>query len=296
MGETKPLKNKAVSEVNYRPLVSSIKYYRTFAFIWFFLMILIIYFLSKLRLFVEYPILDYVFFIGGLFLFYAVFSLFKKNRFEKIDSILADSCDPDAYIKTYGNILRSLSNANISGDQGGFEVNSGFELYWLNICDGIIASGDFKGALKVLSGFKFYGRDRAEKSYDVICESCLCSVCLNLGETGRASAHLERLKELLLRNKFKKLELEQYWRFCYMLQFRIGMANGSYENAEPFFTEMFLTAKNNYERVQAKYYLGEVYLHGGDALKARDAFDFVIANGNKLHMVEEAKEKLTQMG
>lgn len=61
---------------------------------------------------------------------------------------------------------------------------------------------------------------------------------------------------------------------------------------EAVFTARYEHAENRYERVTAKMTLADIYMHFGDTTKAKDAFQYVITHGNKLHIVTLAKEKL----
>jgi lipopolysaccharide biosynthesis regulator YciM len=73
------------------------------------------------------------------------------------------------------------------------------------------------------------------------------------------------------------------------------MEKGVFDNAENFYNEIFHKASSNYEKTNAKFRLGKIYLHFKDTARAKEAFEYVVSHGNKLHIVEEANEYLKQM-
>ena len=77
----------------------------------------------------------------------------------------------------------------------------------------------------------------------------------------------------------------------------LHMERGHYGGAESIFLLAFYGAnKNNYyARASAKYTLGEIYRHEGRMGKAREAFAYVVEHGNKLYIVEKAKQSLEEL-
>lgn len=73
------------------------------------------------------------------------------------------------------------------------------------------------------------------------------------------------------------------------------MANGNYVGSELIMNIKFDREKSIYQKTVAKYEFGKIYLHYGRNDEEKSAFEFVINNGNKLYIVQEAKAYLQQL-
>ena len=76
---------------------------------------------------------------------------------------------------------------------------------------------------------------------------------------------------------------------------RLEMVNGHFENAEKTYRNVFDNAKSNFERASAMLRLGETYQHYDRNEEAREAFEYVVAHGNKLYAVTLAKQHLASL-
>ncbi len=212
---------------------------------------------------------------------------FLKNfKFKKIDNLLSEQCDPDAYIEKTQKLLdKAHKRGNIAHTL----------VFRLNLNAGFGAAGRLEEALAVMPDPTLFKNDRNGRFGRVIFHHNNFVTLLNLGNMEQATlalAHLLDSLNALKRDKHYKMAL-------HLSQFdivRLEMANGQFGNAENTFRNMFDSAKSNIERVSAMLRLGETCQHYGRNEEAREAFEYVIAHGNKLYAVTLAKQHLSSMG
>lgn len=281
--------------IDYRPLIFLTRHFRAMTFIWFIGLMIITYSVSTAPFFTSNPYLDYVFFFVILPLPFTAFRIYKRNLLGEIDSLLFDGCDPESYLNIYGYIAGYFNKTDINTNLGVYYYDPEYELYWLNAVFGLVETGGYKHALEILGKFKFYDTNRSNKLNKIktLYYSILLSSHLWLSETGEAEADLDGLIKAIA--SLSARSSKKYDKILMLAQYRYNIAIGRFDYAEKAFTEAFNTARNAWERVNSKFYLGEVLLHNGDKEGAKEAFEYVIASGNKLHIVEEAKERLSNI-
>ncbi len=229
------------------------------------------------------PIL--VFLVVTLFYFTGTqYFSYRKNK--KIIALLFEQCNPDAFI---AQTQRQLDKVQHRG-------NIPYVLLQrLNLSGGLSAAGRIDEALTAaqfdISLIKSNRFGRLIK-YMYHQNHFASFIASNMIE--KAQEALLWLNDAVNAEKDAKL-LEQMRRWYKNDYYRFEMANGRFDGAEAVFQEMFDRAENNYHRVIAMYTLGLVHEHFGRLNKAREAFEYVIAYGNKLHAVVSAKERLATM-
>jgi tetratricopeptide (TPR) repeat protein len=77
---------------------------------------------------------------------------------------------------------------------------------------------------------------------------------------------------------------------------RLNMERGNYEGAELFYSTLLDLDETEINKVECKFHLGRIFLHSNRMDKAKEAFEYVIENGNKTFFVEKAKSYLSQCG
>lgn len=279
--------------VTVRWLVLLIKNYRLIVFGSFLAVAVIMFFVGNTYLFTTYPFLYYPSFIVFLFIVYICFRQYRVTRLKTIESLLTEQCDPENYVRVMDELIDRLDDTKINTDVGIYEIRLGFEMYWLRLTEGIIASGEFDEALDILKDLTAVEPEKDEKLYRLLCQHDLCSVYISLGSIQRASQHFGQFESifntLIARNK-RKWEARHGCLLC-----RLDMAKGVYEGAETIFTNAFESADTIFDSVNAKFYLGQIYLHIGNNARAKEALEYVIEHGNKLFIAEEAKARLKQI-
>lgn len=63
-----------------------------------------------------------------------------------------------------------------------------------------------------------------------------------------------------------------------------------------YFEELYLKRKQNYYIVQTKFLLGDMYAEIENISRAKECYQYVVNNGNKLAVVKIAEEKLRLIG
>ena len=99
-----------------------------------------------------------------------------------------------------------------------------------------------------------------------------------------------------LKPKLKKALRTIYYTTYTEKLFLLNMAKGDYGGAEQIFTVQYYREDTMYAKVKAVFTLGRIYLHEGRTKDAESAFQYVIEHGNKLSLVQEAKQRLDDIG
>lgn len=273
---------------NNRALIFLIKRYRTIIFCWAVLAIAFCLLLIDSIPFCRYDFFMYLYIflciLAAFLLFYFSVSLFMAKQFKKINSILFTDCDPQLYMSVCIDIIDVMTKVKRT-------VN--FDHYRLNLSAGLIAAGRYDEAYESLINFSSFMNSRIGKLSSIVYYNNLCSVCLKLGKTDEAKYYLDCLAGCAA--ALNPRDHQKYIKYVDLAQYGVNMAKGIFNNAESFYNRIFSKAASNYERAGAEFALGKVHLHFGDTSRAKEAFEYVIGHGNKLHIVEEAKEYLNQI-
>lgn len=234
--------------------------------------------------FYEFPILIFLYFFITIILFYYAIQFLLGSRIKKINRILNTDYDPLVYINAYENIIEQLTTMKKP-------VN--VDYYRINLSSGLIAAGRYDEAYHALDKCKLSNSSRIGKIMKAVYYNNLCSVCQKLGRLDEAEYNSDCLAGCMAALSPK--DLKKYSKHFDLTRYGVNIANGNFDNAESFYNDVFDQAANNYEKVNAKFNLGKVYLHFGDTARAKEEFEYVVSHGNKLYIVEEAKEFLIQL-
>lgn len=230
-------------------------------------------------------------FVAALITFF-IFKLYKKKQVRKIknqqlkeiNDLLFMQCDPEPFIKIYKDHISHFDRSS----------NERHYLYcMLNLSSGLIAAGRYDDAREVLDKCKPSNNDRYAKLSDISRIHNLCYSCIKQGRTDEAENFLDELIKSMA--ELSEEDRQKYQDYLKSVQNGINVAKGIFDNAENSYNEAYDEAANNYGKASAKFGLGKVYLHFGDTTRAKEAFEYVVEYGNKLHIAEEAKEYLKQI-
>ena len=211
------------------------------------------------------------------------YRLFISVVYSKFKSILYARCDPGEYLRVCRYIIHNMRK---KGRPQHFS-------HFLDYSAGLIAAGRFSDALDVLAKVGGFGTGRKGLSGTVAYFDQICEASLGAGKTDKAREAYKNLeKSYAALNPGADMSGSARY---FSKSVLIKMAQGNYKGAEKFFSGMYEKARNNLERAYAKFRLGEVYLHNGDARRAREAFGYVAENGNKLYIADLARERLLNL-
>jgi hypothetical protein len=203
-----------------------------------------------------------------------------KGISKSINKILSERCDPDEYLRIYRYIIHALHR----------KKKPLHFSYFLGYSEGLIAAGKYQDALDVLNSIKGFGTGKKRLEGIASYYDDLCAAYLGLRKTDKAREAYKGVEKSFEAMKPGN-EVSGY--SFISKSFLIKMAQNGYKGSEKFFARMFEEARTNHNRVKAMFYLGEIFLHNGDAARAKEAYGFVEANGNKLYIASEAKERLS---
>jgi len=269
---------------NYSLLIFLIKANRPFAIAWAVLIVAVYtLFYNITPMIRDYYVFPFLFIIGAALLYPIPFTLFTRNQYKKVNSILFTDCDPFGYIDIYRRIIDELVKT---------KRPPALSVYKLNLSAGLIAAGSYAEAYEILGNFKYFKNNRIGRLSNVVRYNNLCSACLKLGRTDEAKYYLDCLAGSVA--ALSPFYRDKYMKYVDLAQYGINIAKSIFDNAENFYNEAFYKAVNDYERAGSKFCLGKIYLHFGDTARAKEAFEYVVKHGNKLHIVEEAKERLDE--
>lgn len=226
-------------------------------------------------------------FLIVILLYFAGNIYFSYRRNKKIISLLNDQCDPDAFIaQTQRQLDKFQHRGNIPY----------VLLQCLNLGAGLSAAGRNQEALAAIQfDAALIKSDRFGRLMRLTYHQNHFACFISLGMLDHARQALLWLNDAIDAEKDSKL-LEKLRRWYKNDYYRYEMENGRFDGTEAVFQEMLERAENNYHRVLAMYTLGLVHEHYGRPDKAREAFEYVLAHGNKLHVVTLAKQRLAAMG
>lgn len=214
--------------------------------------------------------------------FCSAYMIAIKSISKKLNTILAEQCDPDKYLLIYRYIIHRLHKKKKPLDFS----------YFLGYSEGLIAAGKYQDALDVLNSIKGFGSGKKRSEGIASYYNCLCAAYLGLKKTDKAREAYKGIEKSFAAMK-QGGEVRGY--SFISKSYLIKMAQNGYKGAEKFFDRMSEESNTKLNRITAKFYLGEVFSHNGDLQRAKSEFEYVLANGNKLYIVEEAKDRLSHI-
>lgn len=203
---------------------------------------------------------------------------YAVKRLNKVLASLTDECDPEKCVASYKTIIKQK---NLKKSVVTFLL--------LSLSNALREAGKKEEAMKLLKGINNFPNNKFGNEYKAVYFSYLFSTYIENGELENASYALDNMKNTLKSSKLSEVSRQRYYNVYIQRQSLLKIKKGNFDGAEDIFKLMFEVAKNNYERVSAKLTLGIIYLHYGKQAEAKEAFEFVVSNGNKLSKVDEAK-------
>ncbi len=273
-------------DINYRPLIFLYKHSKELVIGWIIAAgaVYILYF-NNLPIFHKYPALMLLYCFIVIPLPYAAVPMYARTLSNRINGILFNDCDPAPYIGVYEHIIAGFKDMNQPRMLPNLQIS---------LSSGLAAAGRYSEAYEILNQFSISGSGRAKNISRIVYHNNLLLVCLKLGLVDEAEENLDLLIKAVA--TLKPSDYNKYKRHHLRAQYGVNMARGIYDYAEKAFNELFETSESNFERAAAKFSLASVYVHFGDIPRAKEALEYVVTHGNKLHIVEEAKESLAQLG
>ncbi|MDP4119718.1 MAG: hypothetical protein Q8876_01495 [Bacillota bacterium] len=246
------------------------KYYHFF--ILFVALLVINICLNNSSLIIKIPI----FIIVALIYYYIIMSGMKK-----ITSYINNECDPKKYITVYNKrLLKKLRNNSIN------------ELAILG--NAFILSGEINSAkinLDLMNQLPIKSINNKILYY--YCQSLFY---LEVKNFSSASIALNQLEEALTYARLlPSAAKKNYESYILRGRYLINISNNNYEGAVEYFNTCFLNVKQNLTKVLVEFSLGEIYMHFERYNEAKEAFEYVVQNGNTLYKVQLAKEYLKRI-
>ena len=196
----------------------------------------------------------------------------KIDRGNKLAAISADKRTPRVQKKVHMN---TKSRASIS----------------LFIIEGLLSAGKYDEYEKLINALVSAFSDNAQERYRLtVTLTHKMSILRKYGDIAAAKEVFEQIKALMPKLKPRQAKVLA-GRFS-LYACLIRMEEGDYSDAVLTLNEALKAAKTPLARITVQMYLGRAYMHLGQTEEARAAFEYVIANGNKLYAVTEAQNYL----
>lgn len=211
---------------------------------------------------------------------YIILFITHRHIVKKVSPLLLNDCDPEKFL---GAVYASMPPGRPKRPQ---------YIWTMLLYEGHYAAGRYADALDELIFLSGSKRGLTNSFQKAGYQLNLAEVSTALGKLEEAGQALERCKLIFEHDKiYAKLKdsLQKTYRFeLYKQQVAQSNDNG----AEAVFKERFAEAQHEYNRVGAKYHLALFFQHTGKAEKAKEAFEYVVAHGNRLHIAALAREQL----
>jgi tetratricopeptide (TPR) repeat protein len=220
------------------------------------------------------------------------------RRLMKWLALLNDQCDPSSFL---WQTERKLDRAVRWGQKTNICTHR------LNMAAGLSAAGRYDEALATLPDFNQLRNGRRGRMMQATYHHNAFCIFMGLGRLDEARQALDALRAALGDSAplmqppsgipgVSPAKTTQYLRWlCKLDSVRYGMARGDFDGAEAVFQYALNKARDNHQRVSAALQLGRVYAHFGRMDEARQAFEYVIEQGYRLHAVAQARAELAAL-
>lgn len=218
----------------------------------------------------------YLFVFIFVFLF-GIYTALTIRRHRLRHALLNNDCDPEAFI------LKTLDQMEVMEKR-----KKSTTILTIDHCAGLASQGRFEECLSVLDGVDMdllSAKNNSELVWHLNKYYCLC----NLGRMSEA--------EQIYQEKFTTLPaLGKNLQFAMkMVVARRYFFTKDYEQAEPLLTALLDDPMPKRHRLGIVYDLGVLNMNSDNRGKAISYFNEVIEEGNKLFIVEEAKEHMKKL-
>ncbi len=210
-----------------------------------------------------------------------------QSRFSKINALLFDLCDPEAYVEGIKQLLAKAEKRR--------QMLS-IQTLRINLNAGLQAAGRYQEALASMPDASQFKDNRIGRTLRVVYHHNNFEAFFALGNMDQAQMALAWLNDALGSIQGGGKQAEHFKLLGRMDEAQLAMARGCFDGAEEVMQESVDKAQNNYQRVSSMLELGRIHAHYGRTEQAREAFEYVVAHGNKLHAVTLAKQHLAAMG
>ncbi len=218
-----------------------------------------------------------------LFLFLTIYFIRRVHANMEImmlDLIINRDCDP----AKYADVFLTLREHRLYRDRAGISK--------IKIGRGYYYAGRYEEAYNILDEFKHVPKQTA-LALQYYLHMANCGGKLGRYElVYRAKAEINLILTGQKPNsgnaKYAKLALN-------IIDTVLAEKDKNYDEAIRLITTYQMTAQSNLQKVSSAYKLADIYFQSGDYDNAKSRYEFVVQNGNKLFIVDEAREKLTKL-
>lgn len=171
------------------------------------------------------------------------------------------------------------------------------ELYRIILSFGYIEVGDFDKAKHLLQEVQTTFLDTTEGMFAMACYYNNYAVCLlNEKNAQGAAASLGYMERAIESERLTESEREPLQQAYRIKRYLLDMLTGDYDGAMAFFRQLDESETTlPLERVIARYWLGQIYLHDQEEGKAAGYLRFVAENGGDTYYAARARAQLAAM-
>lgn len=205
------------------------------------------------------------------------------RKMQRITNILNNECDPERFLAEIDK-LQKIKNKEV--------YTTYMTLNKVCALENMDRAQEAKGILSSITSFATSRLGRLNQAMHLYLTAW---VQIDLEDITGAENAIMQLKTFTGSKKLPQKAGETVRMEYEKLAAALEILKGSFEGAEGNCKSLFERATTELSRLDAKYYLGKTYLYYGKTNKAREAFQYVIDHGNKLHMVTKAKKELEKL-
>ena len=245
--------------------------------------ILSIFFFYKSHFDLVYGFLCLVFFAIWILIDAFIVSLYATKIYSKVHKILIDECNPIKFIEIMDKAMRRRP------------IGIYKTIILLNLSTAYWSLNNEVASKMILDGIVHFPHHKLGLDCRITYFNNLFYVFLSNNDLQNAEDVLNNIK-ITINDKHIAKANRDAWMTIYTEKLcMLNMAKGNYEGSEQIFCSMFERAKCMLTKIYAKFELGKIYLHYERKGEAKEAFEYVIEHGNKLYMVQEAKQYLSNI-
>ena len=254
--------------------------------IYFLIITLVLIIIVIFSLQTEHPIFNYLLTVVPIFLLEIfVFKLYKKLwlfLYQKYTNILDEKLDPEKFIKITQNEYEKNKNKRYRNYMK------------LNLCAGYSSAGKIEKACQNLKEINFSKKSLFREQDKIL---YYYNEALLLQELDRKEEAIVIYKEKILQLKEKFETNKELEGINPLIEFLNGILFYENDNTKmiEILSESLKKLSNKRQILVIKNLLANYKVKAGETEEARKLYEEVIENGNKLYIVEEAKEKLNKM-
>jgi tetratricopeptide (TPR) repeat protein len=223
--------------------------------------------------------------VFGIYILYVSYSFvnsFSLKELKRAIRILDDECDPEKFLEIVNEILAH----NISKH---FKV-----VLLINRSVALSHLGKYEESMELLKSIdidKFPIHPLTKLLY----YDNLAGAYFQAGESEKGKTLLEKTEQILLGAMVDRKVKESHMQRINLNKTEIMINENRLDEAAKILLDNLQTNRHKMSTVNINYTLAEIFLKQGKTADAKKHLNFVIENGNKLIMVQEAKEMLADI-